>query len=254
MEVLELFGKNPGPHSLSAMVQLSRKPKGSVHRILSTLVRLDLLKQGDDSQYSLTFKLWGIGSTAFAGLDLVNLAQPHIHGLARSINETAHLAVLDGLDCITYVSKVESQQSIKVQYWVGKRVPSWRTATGRSMLAFIPDAIPRLLAMEHEPPGGAALTRPHELVQELKKVQLNGYAFTKGGSDPDLSGISAPVRDHTGAVVAACGIAIPTYRMNRALVENCAPRVVQAANAISSDLGHLSPSMNAPRARIRRVI
>jgi len=55
---------------------------------------------------------------------------------------------------------------------------------------------------------------------------------------PEMGGIAAPIRDHTGAVVASCGVAIPAFRMNAELIERFIPLVVDAANTISNLLGY----------------
>jgi DNA-binding IclR family transcriptional regulator len=60
---------------------------------------------------------------------------------------------------------------------------------------------------------------------------------TKAENHPEMGGIAAPVRDHSGTVIAACGVAIPAFRMDRALIERCAALVTHAADAISRDLG-----------------
>lgn len=244
-DIVEIFGQHATPLTYREVVELSGKPRGSVHRILSTLVVLGVLKQGERLEYSLTFKLWGLGKSAFAGLDMVSVAMPHIQQLVAATNETAHLGILDGPECVTYLSKFESQQSIKVQYWVGKRVHSWRSATGRSMLAYLPESVEGLRRLTRPPPDltSAAL---RSLDDELRKVRVQGYAVAKGENHPEMGGIAAPVRDHSGCVIAACGIAMPAYRMTRAVISQACPHVLQAALAISSELGYGEETSSEP--------
>lgn len=238
-QVLELFSSNTGPMTFSQLTRLAGKPKSSVHRILSTLMRLNLVKRDEyTGLFSLTLKMWSLGMSAFAGVDMVKIAEPHIRKLMEKADETAHLAVLDGPDWVTYLSKFESPRSIKVQFWVGKRVRSWRSATGRSMLAFLPATIELLKkARAYEIAIDSGEDRA-ELDSTLQRVRRRGYALTKGDNHPEMGGIAAPVRDHTGTVVGSCGIAIPIFRMNRKLIERCTPFVLSGAAAISAELGH----------------
>jgi DNA-binding IclR family transcriptional regulator len=125
-----------------------------------------------------------------------------------------------------------------VQTQIGKHSPAYCTATGRALLAFQPEARERVLGQPLQALTPETVTDPTRLRQILEAVAIKGYAVTKGENHPEMGGIAAPIRDHTGAVVASCGIAIPIFRMRRELVERGVPLVVKHANAISADLGY----------------
>ncbi|MGH7715639.1 MAG: IclR family transcriptional regulator, partial [Vulcanimicrobiaceae bacterium] len=213
------------------------RPKASIHRIISTFMNMDVVTKDKDGKYKLTFKLWGIGSAALADIDLVKVALPSIDALMAASEETAHLAVLDGPPCVTYLCKSESAHSIRVQFWVGKRVDSWKSATGRAMLAFLPEQAEALLTssdVASDPRFDRA-----KFLATLAKVRRSGFAVNKGDNNPEMGGVAAPVRDHSGLVVAACGVAVPVYRMNNRLVRRCIPEVLDTALRISRDLGYV---------------
>lgn len=236
-DVLEVFGRAGRPLSYSEVVRETAKPKASIHRILSTLANMGLIAKEKDGRYKLTFKLWGLGMAAFVGMDMVKIAQPQIESLMLATQETAHLAVLDGAACTTYLWKSESDRSIRVQFWVGKRVPSWRSATGRAMLAFLPAQVEALLG----DPQNSKEVDKDELLGLLRRVYRQGYAVTKGDNHPEMGGVAAPVRNYTGTVVASCGIAVPRFRMTSQLVQSWVPAVLNTAAQISRELGY-SPS------------
>jgi IclR family transcriptional regulator, KDG regulon repressor len=230
-QVLEAFSTAGRPVSFSEICRVTGKSKATVHRVLSTLTVLGLIKRAETTgEYMLSLKLWSLGMGAFAALDLVKIAQPHVERLMKATDETAHLATLDGPHCVTYLSKFESAQSIRAQFWVGKRVRSWCSATGRSMLAYLPRTVDELLRAKSEIDSDA-------LSSVLRKVTKQGYAMTKGDNHPDMGGIAAPIMDHAGVAIASCGIAIPAFRMSRYLIQRCAPHVVRTALAISKELG-----------------
>ena len=58
-----------------------------------------------------------------------------------------------------------------------------------------------------------------------------------------LRSIAAPIRDHSGQVTAAIGVAAPVQRMTRKSMQTAAPNVVAAAESISKRLGYL-PSLS----------
>jgi DNA-binding IclR family transcriptional regulator len=47
------------------------------------------------------------------------------------------------------------------------------------------------------------------------------------------------VRNHTGAVIAALGVAAPVQRMSKKVMHTCVPSVIGTASAVSARLGYL---------------
>jgi len=239
LQLLEVFERGPGPIPMSAFVAATGKPKSSVHRMLSTLVNLGFVAQDSRSGgYRLTLKLWRLGMPALAELDLSKLSPPHLEALMRAAGETVHMSVLDPSGGVVYVAKVECPKSIRVQTQIGRLNPAWCTATGRSMLAYHDATADAVLARPLAPLTDQTVTDPQQLRAILDEVRARGYAVTRGENHSDMGGIAAPIRDHSGQVVASCGIAIPVFRMDRSLEERCVPLVVEAAAAISSELGY----------------
>ncbi len=238
-ELLEVFGEHPGQMSLTALAAKVGRPKSSVHRGLATLISMGFVEQDPGtSHYRLTLKMWRIGMAALADFDLVTLARPHLERLMTAADETVHLSMLDPSGEVIYVSKVESARSIRVQTQLGKLNPSYLTATGRAILAFRQDMADKVLARPLKAVTSLSLVDPKRIRAVLDDVVRKGVAVTKGENHVEMGGIAAPIRDHSGEVVASCGVAIPIFRMDRKLVERCTPFVITAATAISEKLGY----------------
>ena len=246
LEVLEFIGNAAGPVQLTAVVDAIGRPKGTVHRMLATLVNTGFVVQDPNtSQYSLTLKLWRLGTATVARLDIVKVARPWLERLVAATDETVHLSMLDASGGIIYISKVESPRSIRVQTQIGQLAPAWSSATGRSILAFNPAVAERVLARPLEPRTAKTVTDPQRIRVLLREVAAKGYAVTQAQNHPEMGGIAAPIRDHSGTVTMALGIGVPVFRMNRELIERCIPHVVRSAAAISAELGwHASETGN----------
>ena len=238
-EVLEVFGRKWKPLTLSELCRETGRPKSSLHRILATLVEAGVVEQTEEGHYRLTLKLWRIGVLALTEIDVMQVARPHLERLSRAADETVHLAVLEEGGGVVYLAKVESPRSIRVQTQVGKVSASWCTATGRAILAFTPDIRDEVLAQPREKRAPATVTDPQELRAVLDNVAQAGYAITQGENHPEMGGIAAPIRNHSGKVVASCGIAIPIFRMDQKLIERTTPLVLDAAAKISKELGYM---------------
>jgi len=241
LEVLEVVGGAGKPVKLTAVVDATGRPKGTVHRLLATLVNTGFLVQDPNtSQYSLTLKLWRLGAAAVGRLDVVKVARPWLERLVAATDETVHMSILDVSGGIVYISKVESLRSICVQTQIGQLNPAWCTATGRSILAFNPVVAERVLSKPLKSRTPSTVTDPKRIRAILREIAVNGFAVTRSENHPEMGGIAAPIRDHAGAVIAAVGIAVPVFRMTRELVDRCIPHVVHTAAGISSELGYQS--------------
>ena len=238
LEVLEAISKLGVPASLGSIISATGRPKGTVHRMVSTLVNTDYVKQDESGHYFLTLKAWRIGSVAVQALDIADKGRPILSKLGSETGETVHLAVLDPSGGVVYVSKVESPKSISVQTRLGQINPSWCTATGRSMIAFNSLVAQKVLSEKLEKFTNKTIASPAKIKELLDQVRVNGFAVTLAENHPEMGGIAAPIRDHTGAVVASCGVAIPAFRMNAELIDRFIPLVVDAANTISNLLGY----------------
>jgi len=238
LKLMEILGESGKAMALAEVAARSVRPKSTVHRMLSSLVHLGFVEQQSDSRYRLTLKLWRLGVSVFSSLDLLKAARPHLESLMQAADETVYLVVLDPSGDIVYVAKVESPRSIRVQTQVGKLNPAWCTATGRSLLAFLPEARDRVLARKLDPYTAHTQTDPEKLRAVLAQIVQRGYAVTRAEHHSEMGGIAAPIRDFSGAVVASCGIAIPVFRMDSALVRKCVPLVLGAAEAVSAGLGY----------------
>jgi len=237
-EVLEVFERKWRPLGVTELVRETGQPKSSLHRVLSTLVHAGVLEQNEQGLYRLTLKLWRIGNLALSEVDLVQVAFPFLEALCRATDETIHLAVLEPGGGVVYLSKVESPRSIRVQTQVGRITPSWCTATGRMLLAHDPGQRDRVLAGPMARLTPDTEIDPERLRRIIDKVAGDGVAVTKGENNPEMGGIAAPIRDHTGAVVAALGLGVPAFRMDGALIERCSAQVVRTAGEISRALNY----------------
>lgn len=242
--MLEILGRGDGPMTLGELVIESGRPKGTVHRMVSTLVNTGFATYTRETGlYALTLKAWRIGSAALQDFDLVERARPILDQLRSQTGETVHLSVLEASGEIVYVAKVGSSKSIGVLTRLGQLSPSWCTATGRAILAFDEAAADRVLAQRLERRTPKTVTDPKAIRRILAGIRQSGYAVTRSENHPDMGGVAAPVRDHSSHVVASVGIAMPVYRMTDSVVNAVAPNVRAAGQLISAAMGHQDAGM-----------
>jgi IclR family transcriptional regulator, acetate operon repressor len=106
---------------------------------------------------------------------------PYLARLSRELNETAHMAVLDGAE-VVYQDKIESSHSIKLTSVIGGRNPAHATGVGKALLAWTypTDDTLRDWASGREPllaRTPSTITSVDRLAAELSAVRHRGYAL-----------------------------------------------------------------------------
>ena len=156
----------------------------------------------------------------------------------ENTGETLHLALLDH-QTVLYINIIESQRAIRMGYKIGTRAPVHCTAVGKALIAFQPQEVIEA-TIAHGLPGRttATITDPRAFRQELAEVRARGYALEDEEIETGLRSIAAAVRNYSGNVVAAIGIAGPAHRMTKKVLLSYARDLVEAADAVSLRLGY----------------
>lgn len=226
-----------GPRGISEIARDLGVSKGGVHKILRNLEDRGFVGSTPDHQYRLGLRLWELGTVAVAGLGLRQVALPHMEKLTDMTGEGSLLSVYDGGD-VVYLEKVVSPQPVVATTRIGGRTPAFCSATGKALLAWQGiDEIERVLAGPLERFNDATVIDPVLIRDDLSRVREQGYAVNHGAWRGEIHGVAAPVRDHSGAVVAALGVTGPAYRFEVGGIDSVAPLVVDTADQISRDLG-----------------
>jgi IclR family transcriptional regulator, pca regulon regulatory protein len=147
-------------------------------------------------------------------LELREVAAPHLRRLTDTTGHTSNLAIRDDTDVIL-IDRVRGRPGryhhLEFTLHVGSRLPSYCSATGKALLAFVPRPdLDRLLdRMDLVPRGPRTLTDRSALLAELEQVRRTGLATNDEELESALRSIAAPVRSRSGDVVAAVNVAIP---------------------------------------------
>ena len=215
LDILELFLAD-GTLSAPEITARLGLPRTTVHELVNTLVERDYLTavSGAPIRYRLGMRLFQLGGQFADRLDLTREAQAVATGIAAACDETVHVAMLDGTD-VVYVAKVDSTHPVRMVSAIGRRVPAHCTAVGKVLLsALTPEEFearyPRgreLVAMTPH-----SITSPAELRVALAQVRQDGVAYDDCESNEAVRCVAAGVYDHSGQMVAAISISVPTIR------------------------------------------
>lgn len=227
-----------GISELARMLQLTRS---TAHRYVATLAALGYLHQDDATRkYRLGPRVLDLGFAVLGSLELREIAAPHLRRLAETTGHTANLAIRDDIDAIL-IDRVRGRprryHHFEFSLHIGSRLPLYCSATGKTLLAFLPPQdVDRLLdRVEFTQRGPRTLTDRTALLAELDQVRRTGIAVNDEELDSGLRSIAAPVRSRSGTVVAAINIAIPWSPVAMSeLVTQLGPAVQGAARQIAA--------------------
>lgn len=236
LAVIRAFDADHAELTLSEVAVRADMPRAAARRFLATLVSLGYVRTSDRA-FALTPRVLELGYSYLSALSLPEVAQPHLERLSHELDESTSLAVLDGTD-VVYVARVPTRRIMSVSITIGRRFPAWATSLGRVLLAALPDdAADAVLAhSDLQPFTPTTLVERSGLLAELDRVRRAGWAMVDGELEEGLRSIAAPVRDASGAVVAAVNVSTARRGDPESELERVRPALQRATAAIEADL------------------
>jgi IclR family transcriptional regulator, KDG regulon repressor len=214
------------------IAELVGREKSQVSRALRTLAEAGFVERDPETlRYRVGWRLVALG---LRGRDtsLVGAAPPALAELVATTGETAFLAVLAGSDVLTLATE-SPPHAVVAASWVGRTVPAWCTAAGRTLLADDdPAELERRLGPRFGPAGPNAPRDVADVVRRIAADRERGYAVAEEELEPGHAAVAAPVRDASGGIVAAVIVSGPAFRLSPRLDE-AGGAVRRAADAVS---------------------
>ncbi len=240
LDVLFAFG---GDRTELGVTDISRRlglNKATVSRLLRTLARKGVVAENPQTRkYRLTFRLLEIVTNQLQLIDVRTKSLSYVRRLRDVTEETAGLYVASGFDR-TCIALEESPLEVRRTTLLGRARPITSGTTGRVLLAYRPpEEVLGILAAQPPP----ALT-PFSIIDSqafliaLARVREQGYAVGVDQTTIGISGVAAPVFDHTGRVVAALSVSGPSHRWTMERMLAFAASICAAGLELSRELGY----------------
>lgn len=222
--------------------------KSTAFRLLATLEHRGMVEQHPEtSKYRLGHGLVRLASAVNVDLDLRRRVRPACEALAESTRETVNLAILDRGE-VVHIDQVVGSVSIVHLNWLGRRTPPHCTASGKVLLAHLPEPQRRrFLDGDLERFTPHTIVDPEVLEEELDRARTDGYATTIEELELGLNAVAAPIQVGTGDVLASLVVSGPAHRVPPdrlmefgGLAREAAERATQSLGATPGDL-HRDP-------------
>ncbi|TAL37031.1 MAG: IclR family transcriptional regulator [Spirochaetes bacterium] len=216
VDILALFIAEKNSIGITEFAQKMKLPKTTIQGIVQTLAALHMLERDPASaKYRLGPMLFQLGMKYATNLDFVNITRGWVERLCYQYRQPVNVGMMVG-DRVILVLRVEPENRFMVFPQVGSVLPAHSTSIGKMLLAHIDDARREELLRDYRFEGLTlnTITDRTSFIRELERVRSEGVSFDDQENIMGLSGVGAPLYNHTGQVVAAFALTGDTAVIN----------------------------------------
>jgi IclR family pca regulon transcriptional regulator len=235
LALLQLFAAEGRGLTIQEVAETLAVTRAAARRLLHTLLHHGYVMQ-EGKVFSVTPKVIELGYAYFAAMDLPTLSRKPMRLLADQLNETCSLAVLDR-SSIVLIAREEPKQMVRLDMTVGRRMPAYAHSLGRAMLAFLE------LEQWETYLGNTELKKltrfticdRRGLESKLAQVRGDDYSLLISEMVDGLAGLSVPLRERDGRVMAALGVSMVLgSRTEKQIITQCLPALRETARTVEA--------------------
>lgn len=227
-----------GPRSAAELADRLGEPRSSVYRLLGSLEAVGFVQPGPQrGTFELGVRLFQLGSVVGQRFDVRQRALPAMEALHAATSETVVLMVRRGDEAIC-IERIDGRFVRLVIVEIGGAMPLHAGAAPRALLAAATDDdVARCLTGPLHRYTDDTPVDPGAIRALLAEVRRTGVSVSDGDVVPGVAAVAAPIRDHTGAVVAALSVTGPRPTILGDERTQTCDRVRSAAAEVSARLG-----------------
>ncbi|MGW0043196.1 IclR family transcriptional regulator [Rhodococcus sp. NPDC003348] len=253
LDVLDLLARRGAPMAATEIAAELDLPKSTTHHLLNVMRDRRFVSYWPDQRaWTLGVSAFEVGASYMRSGPLHREGQRYLVALTQAVDETSHLAVLQGTDSIYLDKREPLKPGVRLVTEIGTRLPAHLTAVGRAVLARLdPEQLSALYDGYSWPTRtGAGPTSLTELRTVLRADRERGYSVERDSTTSGVTCVAGPVVTFEGRPVAALGVAYLTGSRTEAEAEQIAERVVATAADFSASLGDrmLDPDLRTEHA------
>lgn len=220
--VVVLHAVAESPCGLADLCTRTGLPRATAHRLAAGLEVHRLLARDNAGRWRLGPALTELSAAVADPLLAAGAAV--LPGLREATGESVQLYRREGTTRVCVVA-LEPPAGLRDTVPVGARLPMTAGSGARVLLAYSDPATQRAVL------PSAVFTE-----RTLADVRRRGWAQSAAEREPGVASVSAPVRDRTGAVVAAVSVSGPIDRMGRRPGARWADDLLAAAGELTQRL------------------
>ncbi len=214
--------------------------KSTVHRILSAMAERGYIEKSGKGAYKLGLKLIEISSVYLNSIELKTEARPYLWELTSRLNQTTHLAILEGNEAV-YIDKVDVMTSIRLYSQIGRRIPVYCSGLGKCLLSGLDESKLQEVvdSCSFKKLTDNTIMDKEQLLLQVTEARKNGWALDNEEHESGVRCIAAPVFDYRGKVIAAVSVSGPANAVTPDRDQETGKMVKDIALNISKRIGFM---------------
>ncbi|RWP36312.1 IclR family transcriptional regulator [Mesorhizobium sp.] len=235
LDVLEFMASSAEPLTQTEIAAGLGRSIHEIYRILLLLEKRGYIFRTQSDRFRLSLKLFELAHMHPPVNRLVECALPVMRELSANTDQSCHLVVREGESALV-VLQIDSPLPMRYSVALGSHFPILETSSGAVLLAHSNRA-ERDRIVERIVAAGEGQGTRAEIEARLNEVAGLGYEMRASLAVEACTNVSMPVRDHTGAVIAALTVPFLPQKAARFDRETVFERAKAAAETISAALG-----------------
>jgi DNA-binding IclR family transcriptional regulator len=226
LDILEMLCRSDHPLAQKEIAEHLGRSVGEIYRMLSCLVSRNYVAQVDESNYTVTTKLFELAHINPPTYRLLLEATPIMQLLAKDLDQSCHLTVYSqGRQVV--LAKVDTPSGMGFSVRAGSELDILVSASGRVLLAF-QDAATMVSRIEESLQRRPDQATP-KMIARLKTIRRVGYESIPSVQVRGLYAVSFPILDSQRHAIAA--LTVPYSERIDQRLRKSIPEVTEALGA-----------------------
>lgn len=206
LRVIQSFGTDRRPMTLSDIAKACNLPRATARRILMTLEKSGFVV-GDERLFSLTPHVLTLASAYLTSNQINTVMQPLMDEVSSKAKEVCSLAVLDGDEAV-FVARASPARVFSAGIDIGYRLPAFCTSVGRVLLSRLSneELTAKIENMELRPQTSETIVDKSVVIATIIAGRNKGYSLVDQEAEDGFRSISVPIYRYDGTIVAAANI------------------------------------------------
>jgi DNA-binding IclR family transcriptional regulator len=240
LTLIQLLTEHGQGLTFTELQEITGWPRSSLYGLVRTMAERNHLSFNSQTQkYRIGIRLWEAGQGFEQGVELVDLAMPHLEAAREQLGETVQLAVLDGIENI-YIAKSEASHTLRLDSFVGARLPAFATGIGKVLLAGLEEAeldhrLRNVILFAYT---STTITDMVALREVLRKIRTQGYALDNQEYSLGVCCYAVPIYGSKGTVAASVSVSIPSVRVSQGVEAEALRVLSETSRSLSAELGY----------------
>ncbi|VCU70460.1 Acetate operon repressor [Pigmentiphaga humi] len=244
LHLLTVLADAGGSVTVKHVADQMRLAPSTAHRLLQLLKKEGFVDTAAESrQYTIGAEFYRVAARVAGTVSPPTIAQPTLEAIANAFDETVVFGLyLPTERSLSFAARADGQQKLKYQIDMHRPLSLVWGASGKAVLAFLPEGQAREILAREGPSPASGLRPPawEVLSAELAAIRCRGYAVSESEKLLDARGIAAPVFGPGGIVGCVC-LTSPKSRMPHASIEAIGQDIAARSLALSRTLGAKLP-------------